>query len=182
MWINVRRASFILLSAAILAMAQQRAPATSHPQSGTISGRVFLITKGGDIKPARMALVFGFFLYGLDVAKAGTETAGKIWRKKEENELEQAQHEIESSKPELTQEGICRREYFAYAKAEHERREWCKVPEHMNDLIGIQADEEGTFKLLVPRPGTYTIVVSGRAGMNKTLRLAVRWRCGPGYR
>lgn len=51
----------ILLVLVVVAGAQQQKSLPAR--AGVISGSVFLITKGGDLKPARMANVYLFYKY-----------------------------------------------------------------------------------------------------------------------
>src|SRR6266705_2764234 len=52
-----------------------KVPPKSRPNAGVVSGRIFAITKAGDIKPARMAKVYLFSWGG----HADEVTAGSIW-------------------------------------------------------------------------------------------------------
>jgi hypothetical protein len=56
----------LLLIAVSCVFAQQKPKTASKPASpgpGIVSGRVFAITGGGDVKPARMAKVYLMYLY-----------------------------------------------------------------------------------------------------------------------
>src|SRR5580698_8554008 len=57
--------------------AQQKQPSKSAAKPGIVSGRVFAITKSGDLKPARLAKVYLFYESG----SKGTDpdTAGLTW-------------------------------------------------------------------------------------------------------
>ena len=88
--------------------------------------------------------------------------------------------ELENSKIELSDDRICRRQFFAYAKAQHDTIDWGEAPEHTNDIIAVQAVEEGAFKVTVPRAGHYALVVVGRAGMNKAVWLVNDVEVRPG--
>jgi hypothetical protein len=67
---------------AAVGAAQQKPSPRSAVKPGIVSGRVFAITKGGDLKPARMAKVYLFYVErgGLRAApREGQDTAGFAW-------------------------------------------------------------------------------------------------------
>jgi hypothetical protein len=68
----------VLLTLATAAGAQQQ---KSPPvKAGVVSGSVFAITKGGDLKPARMAKIYLFYASQAAAESGETGTAGTAWR------------------------------------------------------------------------------------------------------
>ena len=124
---------------------------------GAVVGRVFAITKGGDLKPARLAMVYLFFNRGPGVseivASAGT-TPGLIFLQKDLDGLKEGDP------------ALCMRDLVAADKAILATLDWSKT-KHLTDLVRFtDADEDGYFQIENARPGTYDLVARGQAGSN----------------
>ena len=193
------------------------------PKPGVVSGRVFAITAGGDIKPARLARVY--LLY----SSIGQSAGVKVWSDQlhvasveyiaqiknseetgdkgtdEENSqnlriavldgappserntlkaLAEADIDAEAAlKRELlnirrslvynnnrwSDEIMCRRELLEYDQALLGVRRWRWEHKEWNQFLSAQADEEGLFRIAVPRSGKYLLIVRGRAGFNEAV-------------
>src|ERR1035441_10635916 len=79
-WRKVFGLLALLVLATIAGAQQQKSPSA---KAGVVSGSVFAITGGGDLKPARMADVYLLYLYrSVKVANANPEeldSAGNAW-------------------------------------------------------------------------------------------------------
>ena len=75
--------ALLLLSSAVFAQTKTTKPTTPGPRPAIVSGRAFLITKGGDLKPARMASVYLF--YSNQMPKKH-ETASDVARRTEDGD------------------------------------------------------------------------------------------------
>jgi hypothetical protein len=168
------------------ASAQQKLPpkaakttASVPPNPGVVSGRIFAITTGGDIKPARLAKIYLFYLRGLKIAEANEEDqnpAGLAWLKEVGKALkelieatEKKTNEIMTGQPYApwSESVVCLRELTAYQGAVIGTLTWGQEnPTRSNQILYADADEEGVFKIPA-QPGTYTLVASGRAGFNE---------------
>jgi hypothetical protein len=124
---------------------------------GSISGRVFAITKGGDIKPARLAHVS---LIG-DL-KRPPDTAVSVFLDAEHDGYERL-----NKLPYDSEESSCRQELHVRDESVASTIRWVEYNEKYSEFLTTQADEEGTFHISGIEPGGYTLVVRGRAGMNE---------------
>ena len=117
---------------------------------GSISGRVFAITKGGDVKPARYAVVViipspYISVFAFETLQSGVENLSK-------------------------------NQSFEKAMLLGRRQAVLKVAEQMNEELGervkgfvFKADLEGNFQIGELPPGEYMICVVGRAGANEAV-------------
>jgi hypothetical protein len=146
-------AVFVFLLCAIPAAAQQgvgvRKP--SAPVASTISGRVFGITQGGDLKPARFVDVYLLlravrenFLFGEGIGQMNAIAAGDN----------------------ATEERACRLELLAINQALLDSLHWASDNHNEKQVYETQTDEEGNFKIAVP-PGSYLVLSSGEAGLSQ---------------
>lgn len=134
----------------------------SNPSFGTVSGRVFLITKGGDLKPARMARVYLFFEHGpgssaVTTAGAG-DSPGLIYLKKYLEATEAANKSGDSK--------LCRSDLLNADKATRATLEWAQEHKLMAYVTALDADEEGNFSVGKIRSGVYNLIARGKAGIN----------------
>ena len=134
----------------------------SNSSFGTISGRIFLITKGGDLKPARMARVYLFFEHGpgsAAVAAAGAgDSPGLIYLEKYLEATEAANKSGDSK--------LCRSDLLNADKAIQATVEWAEEHKLMAYVAALDADEEGNFSMGKIRSGVYNLVARGKAGIN----------------
>jgi hypothetical protein len=165
--------------------AQQKAASRSTHTPGIVSGRAFAITKAGDIKPARMADVFLFYMFGSvkEGNQAGLNTAGLAWLDNRNKEVEKQVQELEDlnkrneTKNDQNYERRsdsqkCRTEYVGYLRATSAALDWTTDKNKWWQVITAHADEKGTFRVTVHRSGTYIVVVRGRAGLNEAFWIA----------
>ena len=118
----------------------------SQHATTSLEGSVFLITKEGDLKPARLAKV------GLLPTSADTETIIKA-----ANVAASALSDARSRKQNLNLiEGLCLKGLAAMAKP--------IIP-----LLPDRTDEMGKLSLQGVLPGQHTLIVFGRGGMNAAL-------------
>lgn len=147
--------------------AKAKTPTKAKPKPGVISGRVFLITKSGDIKPARLAKMY-LLPWGNDVDKS----VAKIWgdeldkaAKKYIQELNAANKD--GSSLNMSDAYICRKELATYDEALTATLRWAVAQSVPPEIVIGNADEEGNFKFAGLAPGIYTVAVFGRAGFNE---------------
>ncbi len=167
-----------------LAQAAQDGKQATETTVSAISGKVFAITKGGDLKPARLATVYLIYHHSKADSRALQDgkltTAGTVFdeanSKRSDLETKSAQN---MNKIVAVPDGGARfREIMeqSYMLAVHIRMEdariaavkWAKnnAPEQVQE---VKADEEGAFKVTARVPGHYLLVVMGRAGMNNAI-------------
>lgn len=169
--------AFLMLAPAALAQTKTTGtrPAT-RPRAATVSGRVFAITKSGDLKPARMASVY---LLLFDAPRKGEDDDSLLleWRREE---LWAAQAENEgvtadnaewarggwAVSADYMQQHWCLRTLKLTREALRRTLAWAEAHHKMSEVLMTRADEEGNFELAVPRPGVYDIFASGQAGFN----------------
>lgn len=146
---------------------------TSKParvKAGAVSGRVFLITEGGDLKPARLANVYLFY-GGVEGTKeregdAPARSALEAWHAGLLKEAESLTAEL--GKPEALQwsESLsCLKDLHTYAKALVATLQWSQDNKKTDQVLSTEADEEGNFKISLT-PGFYILAVKGHAGFN----------------
>ena len=168
------------------------APTTQKPtplKPATVSGYVFALTKGGDLKPARLAKVYMF--YSRVIGESADQAVGKpadaasaadVFAREVVNGLEEAKA-WQADKPYLKDTTICNNMLTrGYEGPILKTIEWGQ--EHQTQIIFGEADEEGKFEITVPpslkdvsfepgvprdhvfAPGVYLVVASGMAGYN----------------
>jgi hypothetical protein len=168
------------------ASAQQKVPPKAAKTTvsvplklGVLSGRIFAITTGGDIKPARLAKIYLFYLRGLKIAEANEEdqnSAGMAWLTEEAKALKELNEALLKETREImtmqryspwSESVVCLKELTAYQNAVIGTLTWGQEsPTRSSQILYADADEEGAFKIPA-QPGTYTLVASGRAGFNE---------------
>jgi hypothetical protein len=131
-------------------------------KSGAVSGSIFLITKAGDLKPARMAQVYLFFH-----PKDDDDSAGSTWVRTVNAAMRVYTDES------ATAEGMgwsdaerCRKHLRVSYDALSATSKWIAANHMEQQVVKVDADENGTFEASVSRPGRYVIVAFGHAGMN----------------
>jgi hypothetical protein len=156
----------------------QPKPVQSKP--GQVSGRVFAITESGDLKPARLAKIYLFYLptstnSTQDADRDSEEalnTAGMAWLKAQtkaaRERLEETIRDVREGRS-LTDALKCRRELLTEDAALIETLEWGESAKRPGQILTADADEEGNFKVASVRPGRYILVARGRAGFNDAL-------------
>jgi len=186
------------LSVALVCVsAQQRtAPRASKtaapapPKAGAVSGRVFAITEGGDIKPGRMAKIYLFYLQRSAKSAGGNEeekdSAGLAWLAEQSKALKERAKELREDTEELKNKMLsgeisaetvesrrlsdsvdCLKGLAAYRDAVVGTLTWGKEhPTKIGQILYADADEEGNFKIPA-QPGMYLLFASGRAGFNE---------------
>jgi hypothetical protein len=134
----------------------------SNPSFGVVMGRIFLITKGGDLKPARLAHGFLFFETGPGIsaieAAGGGDTPGLIYLKRYLEATEDANKSGASLR--------CRSDLLNVDKAALATLAWAQEHKLTAYVAFLDADEEGHFTVGKIRPGVYELVVRGQAGIN----------------
>jgi hypothetical protein len=165
----MRKMAVALMLITVAAFAQEKAksPAVvSKPKAlapGVVSGRIFLITEGGDIKPARLALVSLFYW--------GTSSIRPVEDSAYQKLLDERLKAMKVNHEELTTPGRdCRAQLKVYLDAASGVSDWSKTGGKSKQYISSEADEEGKFKIAAP-PGVYHIQAYGHAGFNDAVWL-----------
>jgi hypothetical protein len=144
------------------AVASQSPPeAESQERNGEISGRIFLVTQGGNLKAARSAQVV--LLRGSDspAAVPHAETAAAVY----ENKVLQ---NLEASYQQLAATGdTCNLRLLIDIKSLQSTLDWAKKNGELKQIRVVQADEEGAFDFSEVQPGSYILLARGRAGANE---------------
>jgi hypothetical protein len=128
--------------------------------SGSISGRVFAITRAGDLKPARLARVY--LMGGLNIPP---DSAVSIFLDKQlsgRTALRESGALTDDS-----EELLCRKELLLITDSVQAAVKWVEENKKYSEFLSAQADEEGTFQISGVAPGGYTLAVRGRAGENE---------------
>ena len=129
-------------------------------QSSSVSGKVSLITQGGELKPARLAQLF------LLTGTSGEGGPAMMYLRILQKKVDKAAEELarERSSPEAD---ACRMVIIA-VEARSETLAASKDSPSLQDQVQIiQADEEGLFRFPVVARGAYVLLAFGRAGMNE---------------
>jgi hypothetical protein len=159
--------AFVVLFAAGVMAADAQQQKSSIARAGVVSGRIFAVTKGGDLKPARMATVV--LLYKYRSEKAANEnaeemdSAGMAWL---DNKLHAMNELAREDKSDWNDSVWCHQHLGTYHEALSATLSWASEKHKAWQILSTDADEDGTFKMAVPHPGKYTIVAIGQAGFN----------------
>jgi hypothetical protein len=143
---------------------QPAAPTKTTPALlAGLTGKVFAITKGGDLKQARFAQVFAlsgdsaaaFNAYMQTIAKAVSQFT-KLRDGREADDVTSAGSQVDSLTKALCTSIVSgpKDKALDLAKA------------NPDQVVTSETDEEGFFKIGGLKPGTYTVLVVGRAGAN----------------
>lgn len=149
---------FVLLSAVFVA-AQPYAPA------GIVSGKIFLITKSGDLKPARLAQVF---LLDFNAGKDGDESASYYFTLAHLAKLKAIDSKTLYAglhDPAAVDQIFCLTKLRIFGESLTSTLKWNQDQKHDFVKIG-KADEDGVFRFAGITPGKYTILATGQAGFN----------------
>ena len=152
----------------VLAQSRQELRPKSANAPGIVSGRAFAITGAGDIKPARMAHVY--LLYDFHSAFSADpeykNSVGTEWYKEKSRRLLSNMKENIANGATWSDSHLCYKDLLAYDEASSTVFKFADSENKRWQVIIAEADEEGTFTIGVPRPGVYTLIVQGRAGLN----------------
>ena len=159
-------------------------------QPATVSGYVFALTAGGDIKPARMAKVYLFYACSAEkpasglVEKSPTIFAADEFKRKVLNGEDNVKTS-EADEPYLKDLTKCHDTLvYVYQWAIKETLHWGNDNQLITQFVFGDTDEDGRFEITIPpqdqkdmtfestpsktafAPGVYLIAVSGSAGYN----------------
>jgi heat shock protein HslJ len=125
-----------------------------------ISGRVFGITNGGDLKPARLAHVYVLGQF----PKSRTElvTAELVFVKATTDGYKELNKTVANDSEAVA----CHKELLIIGEALGKAAEWVQQNRMYSQMKDTNGDEEGKFHFSGISQGFYTIVVLGRAGMS----------------
>jgi len=165
----------VALCCASLTSSSARQKSNSTPQrhsTASVSGRVFLITESGDMKPARFAHVYLLYLWsgipqtGQAANAPSPDTAGTVFLSKQTEGMQQEIEEMKDASTPTDESFHCKRRLLTVKKALLETVDWAKESNKSQQLIGTDTDEEGIFHSSGIGPGRYTVIALGRAGAN----------------
>jgi len=145
---QMRLLKVLLVIATLSVLTAAQVAKVQAPLTGSLVGKVFLVTSGGDLKQARFAEVY--VLSG-ERAKSFKETAIAI--QPSDAQLRREAHPSEDADG-IVAKFACLKDRFA----------------KLGEVAGsapkaTQTDEQGIFQLKL-KPSTYTIVVVGKGGQN----------------
>lgn len=135
---------------------------TKKSEPTTLTTSVFLITKGGDLKPTRLGKVVAFYLRKQD---AKEDTIGQIYA--DEIEALHGLHKnIGPTTLYYTEREMCLKEVDNLIQVTERTAKAMDDPAFASQLLTITLDEEGKGSVKVSRPGMYVIAAFGNAGIN----------------
>lgn len=152
----------LLCGTLLFAQTKKSEPAqTKKSEPTTLTTSVFLITKGGDLKPARLGKVRAFYLRRQD---AKEDTIGQIYA--DEIEALHSVHKNIGPTTLYTEREMCQKEVDDLVQATERSAKAMDDPVFASYLLTITLDEEGKGTVKVSRPGMYVIAAFGNAGIN----------------
>jgi hypothetical protein len=134
---------------------------TKKSEPTTLNTSVFLITKDGDLKPARLGKVVALYLHKLD---AKEDSVGQIYA--DEIEAAHAIHKNMGPTTLYTEREMCLKEVEELVQDTQRTVKAMDDPAFASQLLTITLDEEGKGSVKVLRPGMYVIAAFGNAGIN----------------
>ena len=144
----------------------------SKSGSGEVTGFVFAITKAGDLKPARLAHVVLLYAHKNDIGPDDDWGPSATWEFIKAQIAAQGDLETRilkgtiSYNTPLSDDQICMGDIQVYLDALKSVMEWAATEKKTGQVKTVDNDEEGHFKFDGLPPATYTVAVSGQAGMN----------------
>lgn len=128
-------------------------PVAQKPLDATISGRIFLITAGGDLKPARMAHVY----IVVDAQQTSVSKQALPLTKALQRDCDDVQFALHNDSQ------VIRAWVFSKFQKDFSSLDgFFKV----SAVVASEADEDGRFKSNHLPPGLYTVIAVGQAGVN----------------
>jgi hypothetical protein len=153
--------------------ASAKGSGTQHSGYGSVPGRVFAITNGGDLKPGRFAKVYFFFdskTSGGRVVGSGEGTAGVFFLDENLKGLQENTKKMEQSlkqHEDLPSEAImCTDKLLVADKAIIATLDWAQKTQHLSSIYMADTDEDGNFRIDKVQPGSYVAVARGQAGVD----------------
>ena len=147
---------------------------------------MFAITKSGDLKVARFAQVYLFYLTpNLKEGDAVTpteweqgDTAAMAWThealkaaedigKWQDALFEEEKKNRYPSSDKQVEAKLCSHDLLLYGQAVIATLKWSVDQHKPGQILSTNTDEEGNFKIEFLYPGTYGLVARGRAGFNE---------------
>ena len=157
---------FVLLILSSVGRAQTKtARPVRAPRPATVSGRVFAITKSGDLKPARMASVY-LLLSLPDQDPVYLEWLREFVKAEEAEMARQRADQTKWGSEEEMDRYRCIRTLRYTREALQGTLASAEDHHKMSQVLVTEADEEGNFEFIVPHPGAYYVLASGQAGFN----------------
>ncbi len=142
---------------------------TEKSEPATLTTSVFLITKSGDLKPARLAEVAAFYLHKQD---AKENTLGQIYADEidalhtiHKNEIE-AMHAIYKNTPPSGEGQMCLKELAELVQETEDSARMMADSSFASQVLTLTLDEEGKGSVKVSLPGMYVVAAFGDAGIN----------------
>ncbi len=163
---NLRRTikGFLILVSATVLSAQTHT--TAPAATGTVEGRVFGITRSGDLKPARMPTIYLFYQGrgGLEENSADDHYQNismAALKKRLDDRLAAAQAGS------IGNEDLeCRESLLDKDQSLVDTAQWALDNKKAKQALTTEGDEEGHFKVAKVPVGHYRLVARGQAGAN----------------
>jgi hypothetical protein len=155
----------------------QTAPAKEsgkqHLGYGSVMGRVFVITNGGDLKPARFAKVYFFFdaktsggkVFGDDDGSVGYFFLGER-TKWLEDDMKKAEQSVKQHEDLPSDAVMCLEKLSSADKEIVDTLDYAQKTQHLSEIYVSDTDEEGNFRIDKFRPGFYVVIARGQAGID----------------
>jgi hypothetical protein len=159
---------FVMFASSLFGQNNAPKPVKPVPKPGVISGRVFGITKSGDIEPARMAKLYIMPIFTFHSSSEGTSIA-MLWLETVSSGNKEMSDAHKRQGAEWGNEITCGEELSIYDDAYKKVLQWAIDNHRPYDVLIGDADEEGNFKITVPLPGSYILVAKGRAGFTDAI-------------
>jgi hypothetical protein len=164
---SMKKVILVLLIVGVSVFAQGKAPKTQiTPKTGKLTGRIFAITSGGDIKPARLATLYLLYQYDTSTHSSKQEdynlAAAHVWS-------ESYLSALKNFAP-FPVANACQRRLLMYREALLAVMTWASDDiKKTRQVVRGQADEEGLINMPEVPSGTYILVAFGRAGFNEAV-------------
>jgi hypothetical protein len=127
------------------------------PQTGKLAGFAFLVTKGGDLKPARLARVIVLYW------PKNREVVGEYQLQSENRVRDEVARVTDGG---VSVEDTCQVTLTGYYDAVASTLKWASEHGKSDQVKTFDADEEGHFTISGLLAGRYTLIVAGQAGLN----------------
>lgn len=153
---------------------QGNKPNIQSSQLGSIEGRVFAITREGDLKPARLAKIELFFEDRTSNHKVvPTPEAESVYlffltKLLEKKQIQRSRNQNApvdySISNEVDEERACQEKLQEIDGSILETLEWVQENNKANRIASVDTDEEGNFRLSKLGFGKYRLLARGRVG------------------
>lgn len=161
----------LLISPDPMAVWQSTARPSPQTKPAILSGRGFIISRAGDLKPSRLADVHVLWVNALSKnGKPPKEepSAGFVFQEENISATENETSKLDNEGKDWSEKQMCLSDLHTFPRTMLKTFQWAHEHQKSAQITTVQTDEEGKFSVGL-REGVYMVFVYGRAGIYEAL-------------